>query len=208
MEAAAPIVVLGKVTEVKVIGRPHRSQAEPRVWVQLKQIAVQIEETIKGRASDGSLWFYYFSFSEYSEADLGRGRYFPTVGERRVFFLKPYLNTYRSIGDVTIWSLPVRTGPRQRGFCSGKSPGCCIAEILLVPGPGTDVRWFIHDLGPFSTYAAGTFCSPSRVKELVTDLARSPNQDISVAGKDMLSIMDMCWPQLNPLARPGPSRER
>jgi hypothetical protein len=73
MEAAAPIVVLGKVTEVKVIGRPHRSQAEPRVWVQLKQIAVQIEETIKGRASDGSLWFYYFSFSEYSEADLGRG---------------------------------------------------------------------------------------------------------------------------------------
>lgn len=55
MEAAAPIVVLGKVTEVKVIGRPHRSQAEPRVWVQLKQIAVQIEETIKGRASDDTL---------------------------------------------------------------------------------------------------------------------------------------------------------
>src|ERR1035438_8252404 len=62
-EMGAPIIVLGHVLEVKEIGPPKGSSADPRIKTQLTQIKIDIEEVIKGALISNPIEFYYFTFS-------------------------------------------------------------------------------------------------------------------------------------------------
>jgi hypothetical protein len=96
--------------------------------------------SIKGVSSETKdLEFYFFAFSPDNQVDLGIPRYVPEVGQRRVYFLSPWENTFRSVGDVTDYSLPVRTGSPSRQSCNDQEPGCCIAEVLLTPKPDAEI---------------------------------------------------------------------
>lgn len=196
IEAAAPIILFGKVLSVSNVGTAQRSTGDTRIKTQLTQIRIDVEETIKGSVDSNPLQFYFFTYSAENEIDLGIQRYMPEVGQRRIYFLKPWDHMYRSVGDVTTYNLPVHSGTHPKGFCQGKEPGCCMAEILLGPQPDIDVEWFVHDLGPSSTYAAGVLCSPRKAEELVGALTRHSDTRIAGAATDTISMLKQWWPEL------------
>jgi hypothetical protein len=70
---------------------------------------------IKGDVSS-PMEFPYFRFSPESDLDLGVPRYIPIVGNRRIYFLKPSNNGYRSVGDVTDYTLTIGSGHPNPGF--------------------------------------------------------------------------------------------
>lgn len=201
IEKAAPNIVLGKVLAVNEVGKPRRSPGDFRIKTQLTRIKIDVEEVIKGDVRSNRMNFYFFTYSSQNKVDLGVPRYEPEVGQRRVYFLRPWQDSYRSVGDVTNYNLPVRSGTHARGFCQGKEPGCCIAEILLVPTQDIDVQWFVHELGPLSAYAAGVLCSPRKAQELLQQLAQNPDTRIADSATDIMSMLGQWWPQLKSASR-------
>lgn len=187
LEREAPLIVLGRVIGVTEVGRPVPSRSDARVKTQLDRIKINVEEVVKGSMSSSTLEFYYFTYSpSASEIDLGVPRYLPEVGQRRLYFLKAANGSYRSVGDITNYTLRVSSGSHQRGFCAGKSPGCCMAEILLVPQPDLDIRWFVVDLAR-SEYAAEVLCSRNATSDLMNRLVRNADQRISERAREVIA---------------------
>ena len=186
-EIAAPIIVLGHVLEIDDVGRPLPSTGDRRIGVQLNRIKIDVEDVIKGDVRSSPLQFYYFAYSPgASELDLGAPRYLPSIGQRRIFFLKRFEGVYRSVGDVIDYTLRVSSGRHPRGSCVANSPGCCIAEILLVPQHDVDTRRFVTDLIE-SEYASEVLCSTSAVQQLVQTLLRNPDRRISEAARQVIA---------------------
>ncbi len=185
-EAAAPIIVVARVVRIEEIGRPMRSPGDPRVQTQLAQIAADVETVIKGEVRSNRVNFYYFTYSQRNRLDLGVSRYIPHVGQRRIYFLKPWRNDYRSIGDATDYTLPVSGGTYNGAFCRGRSPGCCIAKILLQPMPDVDTRWFVAHLVQ-AEYAAEILCCQSMARELMHKLTENPDARISAAARKVVA---------------------
>jgi hypothetical protein len=186
-EKGAPIIVLGRVLEVNEIGQPQQSSADPRIKTQLTRIKIDVEVVIKGEVRSSSIEFYYFMFSAAaSEVDLGAPRYLPAVDQRRIYFLKPSGGSYRSVGDVTDYTLRVSSGSHTKGFCKGKSPGSCIAEKLLVPQQEIDIRWFVADLIQ-SEYAAEVLCSRRTAQDLMQRLTQHPDRRIADAAREVIA---------------------
>jgi len=195
IEEAAPVIVCGSVLAVNEVGAPRRSPGDSRIKTQLTRIGIAVEEVVKGGITASPLEFYFFTYSFANHSDLGVPRYSPEVGQRRIFFLRPWEHGYRSVGDVTNYNLAVQTGRHPRDFCQGKSPGCCIAELLLVPAQAPDIHWFVHDLGP-DAYAAGVLCSPGASRDLLQRLVRNPDGRIAGSAADIMSMLPQWWPQL------------
>ena len=196
IEMAAPVIVVGRVIAVNQVGGPRRSPGDSRVKTQLTRIRIDVEQAVKGNPGPSPTDFYYFTYALENVADLGVPKYVPEVGQRRIYFLKPWNNTYRSVGDVTNYTLRVPSGAHTTGFCRGKEPGCCIAEILLVPGPDLDAERFVSDLLK-ATYTAGEVCSPARARDLLKELTRNPDVRIANGAIDSMYMAEQRWPQLN-----------
>jgi hypothetical protein len=79
-EVGAPVIVLGRVLAVTNIGRPKRSQGDPRILVQLTRLTVDVEEVIKGTIPTNPTEFDLFAYSSENNLNLGVPRYIPTVG--------------------------------------------------------------------------------------------------------------------------------
>jgi hypothetical protein len=184
-EVAAPIIVSGRLLEVSAIGRPQRSPGDARIKTQLTKIKIDVEEVVKGSIRANPLEFYYFTYSTEDQGDLGVPFYLPSVGQHRIFFLKPYHSTYRSVGDVTNFTLPVRTGSHPDGFCQGKKPGCCIGEMLLIPEQDLDTERFAQDL-VYAEAAAEVLCSPDVARSLLKQLTKNPDKRISERANEIL----------------------
>jgi hypothetical protein len=184
-EISAPIIVLGRVESADSVGRPRRSFGDPRIMVQLTRIRLQIEQVLKGPLGGDRLNFYYYTYSLENDRDLGVPRFRPIPGDRRIFFLQGFDGGYRSVGDVTDYTLAVKSGYHRRDFCGGKPIGCCIAETLLTPGEGYDPRRFAPTVGQTAAVAK-VLCSQDRALELVQELERSPDALISRAATEVL----------------------
>lgn len=193
---SAPVIVVGLVTSVTPMGRPKPSAGEPRILTELVDIKIDVEIPIRGAVGAGPLSFYFFRYSPDNRVDLGRPTYAPEVGQRRIFFLKPWKRTFRTIGDVIPYSLAVRSGRPDTDLCRAKTAGCCIAEILLTVQNDATTVAFVNDLGAYSAYAAGELCSPGRAKELLLLLSSHPDKRVSVAASDIITVLDGWWPQL------------
>jgi hypothetical protein len=185
-EITAPVIVLGRVTKVNEIGKPRHSPGDSRILTQLTEIELTVEDTMHGDIRDGRLAFYYFTYSSQNTTDLGVPRYIPEVGQRRIYFLTRDGNTYRSIGDVTNYNLPVRSGIHSSEPCRG-TPGCCIAEVLLVPGKDVDIGAFATYLDQ-DAYAASTLCSPQKARELLEQLMNYPDKRIANQAREVLEL--------------------
>jgi len=182
-ESRAPIIVLGRVLDAQDVGDATPSAGDSRVIVQLTRITIDIEQVVKGIPATNPMWFYYFTFSALNRTSLGVPCYLPAVGQRRLFFLTPAGNIYRSVGDLTDYTLPVMTGTHPKDFCRGKTPGCCIANILLVPGTNMDVRFFRAYL-TYAHYAAGVLCSKTVARRLMELLERNSDKAIADAARE------------------------
>lgn len=185
LESTAPVTVLGRVVAVRPVGRPIRSHGDPRVSVQLTTISLSVELVLEGAVNGQQLQFYFYTFVP-GESGLGMPWYRPTVGDRRIYFLEKLGDDYRSVGDVAVYSLAVNTGDHDADFCRGKSAGCCIAEILLVPQkdyqPDAFARRLIQD-----EFAASVLCSRSAALKLVSALLDDPDQRVRREAADILA---------------------
>jgi hypothetical protein len=186
-EASAPTIVVGRVLEVNNIGRPKRSAGDLRIKTQLAEIKISIEVVIKGGARESTINFYYFVYSSESDVDLGVPRYLPEIGQRRIYFLRRQGGIYRSIGDVLDYTLQVRSGLHRNTLCREKQPGCCIAELLLVPGEDLDVPSFVAGL--ITAKAEASFlCSDTQTRSLLRELTQQPDQRISDRAQEAINM--------------------
>jgi hypothetical protein len=180
LEARAPIIVCGRVLRADAVGQPHTSPGDRRIKTQLTRIEIELEEVIRGNVPDDPLVFYYFTYSADNDRDLGVPRYIPEPGQRRIYFLMRDAGVYRSVGDVTDFTLKMPSGIHRRDFCRGKEPGACMAEMLLTPGEGFEVEAFVARL-TVDAYAASILGSPAQVRGLLDRLRTMP--DARVAGR-------------------------
>jgi hypothetical protein len=187
-EVSAPIILQGSVVEVNEIGSPRRSQGDPRILVQLTRITVSVETVIKGNLPENPVEFNFFTYSGKNQISLGVPRYIPVVGQRRIYFLTHGPGGYRSIGDITIYNLPVSTGLHGPDFCQGKTPGCCIADLMLTPGQNPDYPWLAGVLIE-AEYTARTLCSKSRAHALLNQLLDSPDKRVSEAARELAAAL-------------------
>jgi hypothetical protein len=195
-EVAAPVIVAGTVVSVRNIGAPTRSPGDPRILTQLTTIRVDVEHVIKGSITVNPVDFYFFVYSDENRRDLGVPRYIPAPGHRRIYFLKPWADGYRSVGDVTMYNLALWTGTHSKEVCDNKGAGCCIAELLLSPQQDITPETFIREMGP-SAYAAGVLCSPQASQQLLERLSKSADTRIAAAASDALSMVTQWWPHLS-----------
>lgn len=142
---------------------------------------------LRGAVRRGALTFYYYDFSLQTEVGPPKGvrTYEAYPGQRYIFFLQHFPGGYRSIGDVSDYTLRVRSGRHGEDFCRGKSVGCCITEILLVPGEEYDRENFARDLG-WNLYPAKMLCSQEHALDLVQKLEQNPDSVISQAATEAL----------------------
>ncbi len=186
LESNAPLIVVGRVASTRPVGRPKRSLGDVRLMVQLTEITIRVEDVLKGSSKGDPLDFYYYTFARENEHDLGIPRYLPIVSERRIYFLQPFDHRYRSVGDVADYTLPVKSGYHKPGMCHGKSTGCCIAEVLLMPGETYDPKSFAQNLVK-SEYVASVLCSRSVALQLVEQLLHNPSEVVSRAASEILT---------------------
>jgi hypothetical protein len=182
----ASIVVLGKVTGARPVGRPRAAREDPSLLIQLTRITLQAEMTLKGSLPRNTIYFYYYTFSERNTQDLGVYHYLPSLGERRIFFLRNSDGEYRSVGDVTDYTLPVRSGFHEPNICQAGPLGCCIARILLTPGKGYDSESFVLGLTQ-AVYAAKVLCSRATALDFLEELSRSPDERIAERARKLLA---------------------
>jgi hypothetical protein len=187
-EMQAPVIVSGRVVDVKEIGLPQLSSGDRRILVQLTRIRIAVEQKIKREAAGSEMEFDVFTYSNRNKGDLGVPRYIPMVGQRRIYFLKKVRGRYRSVGDVTNYNLPVRSGFHDKAICSGMSAGCCIAQVLLTPGQDVDVESFSTLLYE-AEYAASVCCSRSGAVALVRQLLENPDSRITEAARGLLDAL-------------------
>jgi len=192
-EVQAPLIILGLIVNVVEIGRPQPSPGDPRIATQETMISIRVENIIRGRVEVDLLDVVFFSYSRTNERDLGRVTFAPETGQRRLFFLWKDGSVYRTIGDVTDYTLPVHTGQFKRDSCTGKDAGCCIAEIVLTPPPDKQLFGFGMDL-PELTYAAAFLCSPQKAREKLEGLAQHRDKGVASNAKNLLWMLRQWFP--------------
>ncbi len=185
-EISAPIIVVGRVTDVQAVGRPNRSRGDPRIKTQLCKIRILVELVIKGSLQEREIGFYYFVYSSENDVDLGVPRYLPSVGQRRVYFLRRWNSDYRSVGDVLDYTVQVRSGFHPYTFCRNEQAGCCMAELLLTPGQDMDPRSFVAGLVTAKA-TADLLCSTDQTRHLLEQLAENPDLLIADSARDVMT---------------------
>lgn len=189
IEGGAPIIILGSVLDATDIGEPKTSKGDSRILVQHTRLSVHIEEVIKGNVGEDRADIDLFTYSQQNKVDLGLPLYIPEIGQRRIYFLRAENHRYRSVGDVTNYNIPVRTGLHSKGFCKGKTPGCCIAEILLIPGTDAAVESFVAHLYE-AEYTASILCSKRTAIDLLTQLTQHADKTIAEGAEQLLDALE------------------
>lgn len=177
-ELEAPLVVVGRISDIKTRGNPRRSVGDPKILVQMNESLLEIEGVLKASVPASRLRFYYFTYSRRNERYLGVRGYEPVKGERRILFLTAVNGGYRLIGDVLDYTIRIDSGYHQIGPCDARVLGRCVAELLLTPGLGYDPLLFADRLAGILSLAK-MFWPDAGVLELLAALAK--NQDFRIA---------------------------
>jgi hypothetical protein len=181
----APIVLVGKVAGVRTVGRPRLAEQDTRILIQLTRISLNVENVVRGQLQGNDLEFYAYTYSDQNTTDFGPGRFIPTTGTRRMFFLTQFSRGYRSVGDVIDYTLQVASGRHGQDFCQGDSFEDCIAKLLLVPGTGFDSEAFAIGLRKASS-TAQQIGSEDLALRLLDQLSHGPDQKIAAAAQRVL----------------------
>jgi len=185
-EITAPIIVVGRVEDFGSTGIRRVAQRDPTVKLELMSVGLHVEQTLKGPELGPRLTFRYYAYSSANDRDLGIARYIPNIGQRRIYFLVSSPTGYRLIGDAVDHTVPIRSGYHPNYLCKDSSEGCCIADILLMPGQGYDQQLFAKQLAGEAS-AATVFCSRARALELVKVLLNNSDSHIVQAAKQILA---------------------
>jgi hypothetical protein len=128
----SPIIVVGKVAAVKVVGSEVRTTDEHRYPLRLQRVTIQAENVLKGEVRSGEMVFYRYGWSP-DEPMVGPwGILVP--GQRNVFFLDRGDGALRSTVDLYPSHIEVRSG-EHAGYTprATQTLGESIAELLLTP---------------------------------------------------------------------------
>ncbi len=129
----SPVIVVGKVAAVKVVGPEVRKTDEHRYPLRLQRVTIQAENVLKGEVRSGEMIFYRYGWSPDQPMVGPWGILVP--GERAVFFLDREDGALRSTVDLYPSHIEVRSG-EHAGYKRGATQSLeeSIAELLLTPG--------------------------------------------------------------------------
>jgi hypothetical protein len=195
LEMSAPTIVMGEITQVVYARQPEPSPGYPRIKTERAEVTVAVDSVLRGTVPFHTISFAYFIYSPTNSRDLGLRQYVPERGQYRIFFLTKDGERFRSVGDVTPYSLPVRTGRKLDVHCQPQATGCCIADLLLKPTDAADITVFTSELDA-NAYAAGVLCGPRRARELVRALRHYRNHELTRQVEVTLTILPKWWPEL------------
>ena len=178
---AAPIVVIGMVTNTRLVDGPRPARRQPQLLVQLTEVGIHIENILRGKIEPADTHFYFFGVSDQNSGYSGPPRYRVAVGERRIFFLTRDGGQLRSMGDVLDYTLLVTTGPHPELRLADKQPlGDLISEVLLSPNPGYDSVALQHALRQYCS-VSDHFNSRCKTVFLLRKLMDFGDPDLRVA---------------------------
>jgi hypothetical protein len=177
-------VVVGSVTAVQEIGRARGATQDRELLIQLTLISLNVETVIRGDIPSGKFDFHYYTFSNQNRIDLAR-RFEPRVGDRRVFFIQAFNGGHRSVGDVTDYTIAVKSGFHSRDFCLGEPLGNCISRILLTPGKVYDSEAYALNLRK-ATSTAELIGSGELAFQLLQQLSKSTDPKVAAAAQRVL----------------------
>jgi hypothetical protein len=139
----APIVIVGKVIAVKVVGPEVRSRDEHRYPLRLRHVIVQVENTLKGTADAGAFYRYDWSPDHAMVGPWG----IVGPGERCVFSLVKEDGVLRSTMDLYPSHIEIRSGKHANySPAAGQNARESIAELLLTPGDDVHPEAFAQSL--------------------------------------------------------------
>jgi hypothetical protein len=207
LAGGSPVVVVGRVMTVKVVGPEVRTSDENQYPLRLRRVIVHVENILKGMANAGEIVFYRYDWSP-NHAMVGPWG-IVSPGERYVFFLEREGGTLRSTVDLYPSGIEVHSGrhssyrPRK-----GQSTEESIAELLPTQGEDAHLVGFARSLliaSGFSMELVGKDDTLFLLKSLLA--ANEPllrQQACAVMSERFGGIVD-CSP--NPSASPDRRRD-
>jgi len=132
----APIVIAGVLVRDSLVHRPIPMHSDPKVPLQLRKVAVQVENVLKGGPVPKTVTVYYFSWAGGFDGPRPLG--FWQVGGRRIFWLRRDSGSLRTACDG--WdgcTMEVQSGSHLRYRPNPNKPlDYALADLLLTRGEG------------------------------------------------------------------------
>ena len=167
------LVVAGKIVDVRISGRVHRTSQG--IWVKLWRVVVDPEYWLKGHLN-GPFVYYLYNYSN----DVVQNGDFEWVakGDHRLLFLTYERETIRAVADLYTTSFELHRSniPDLRAY--NDSPlGEKIARLLLTPTPGKPASRFASTIPEVTPEALRATGYPF-VASLLAQLSRSESPDV------------------------------
>jgi len=146
----APIIVAGKITAVRDIGRVRRSRKAPHHLIGPVEMTVAVEYALKGRVAEPTIQVFGF---RWREEYVRGGAFNPRPGDRGLFLLRREAGRLRLLVDRPEGSYVLNVYSGEHGYLDptvSAVPGKAIPAVLLTLGPGADLSAF---RGYLITYA-------------------------------------------------------
>ena len=173
----APVIVVGKIIQSTLVNRPVPAREVPQVFIQLTRNVLEVENVVRGSVAKPTIDFYFYALPEDNRVDLGVPTYSPSTGQRAVFYLRPFGDKFRSVGDVVDYTSYVLSGFHKPDTCRVEDE-CCLGKLLLIPGEGFRPEQFAALL--LESYdTTEMICSEKPTLKLLEALSASPYQAVA-----------------------------
>lgn len=161
----APIIFVGVVDAVQMIGSPKPATRLRGLTLQLYRARCRVEVCLRGKVPD-QLEFWYFG-PDPRHGMAGFPKFWLQPAQRRIFFVEQTGLTYRAVGDYLDYTEWVQSGkPNEIIVDTDREVGKAIARVMLTPGQGFDEGVFSGEL-LWASHVAISFSSKAYAIELL-----------------------------------------
>jgi hypothetical protein len=133
----APVVVVGVLLSDASVRHPVPSRRNGGYPMQLRQLSIRVENTLRGNLSDGTTVVYYFALAGAYDGPPPLGQW--RRGDRRILWLRQDSGVLRTACDGhDSCTMPVRSGAHLQYKPDLQKPlAYSLADIFLTRGDGT-----------------------------------------------------------------------
>lgn len=132
----APDVIVGLLLSDTAVGAPMPSQPNGRYPMQLRRLAVRVENVLRGNLAKSKIEVYYFVSVGAYDGPVPLGSWRP--GDRRILWLRRDSGALRTACDgPDSCTMPVRSGAHPQYRPDPQKPlGCSLSDIWFTRGDG------------------------------------------------------------------------
>ncbi len=175
---AAPIILIGTVSDVRPLVSARPAAREPDVLLDLVTIEVSIEHVLKGKLRGDRVSVLGFVYSSMNKRTLGLPPFSPAPGERRLFFLREEAGHLRLFRDVfEAYYVRIYSGAHAGIDRTALTKPQQLAWLLLTPGSNFLAESFALNL-PHYVYVSTEAAGQAYVLRLLKKLTEFPDSRI------------------------------